>query len=234
MEREVVGKEASQIGKLGFPNWEVGLPKPEDRLPKPEDGEGVCGTGGGAENFFPARVSFSDTASPGGPSKSFPPPRSTERPLTLSSLRGGTVSKKETVAQTNPTGEPEAGMYCEENRMATDEKTLITRLIREIGRDGETGMDKKGALWRSFIRGSTDAGNDPATAEAVRDALNEMRMKRQTGVVIRSAFGWLWKHSRYFAGLKGWTYDMEFHKWKQVPKFNLFEHENAARKCRAR
>jgi len=176
----------------------------------------------------------SKTAQPADPLKAFPPSSDKEPLTTFNTLKGKPVldPSPPTLATPFEGNSEEASMDWEEDRMSIDEAVLMRRLTQEIGKEGRMGMDEKGGLWRMFIRGSADVANDPSTAEAVRDALNELRFKKQKGEVIRSAFGYLWKHSRAFAAAKGWIWDENGHAWKQVKPFNLWKYEQAAKKRR--
>ena len=235
-----------RVGEMEFPGWEepsldgaladLALEAPAaDKPPQRSLGEGGSATGGGGRDFFATRVPESGTSSPVAPLKSFCPPRSLERSLTLNTLKREEVPEKGTLVTgvTLPVVENggEASMDSEEDRQTTDENVLIRRLTAVIGKEGPDGMKHKGGRWRNFIRGTANAGNDPTSAEGVRNALNELRVRLLRGDSLRSVPGFLWDYALSYANAKGWDRrrapDGRIF-WEQVPKFNPYRNKNAA------
>lgn len=200
-------------------------------------GEGARGTGEGAKNFLAFSGIESKRFEPPAPSIKFSSPSPSPVTLIDNSLlyKGGDGIKS--IPSQNPTGagyEPEAGMDGEDyvDRMSTDERTLLKRLAWAVGTEGRDGMKKKGGMWTNFIRGSL-AEDDPTTAEAVRFALNEFRVRRVEGRPVRSAGGFLYGHAMAYAAEHGWTFEYgadSLGRWVRCEKFNWWKHRNAAGK----
>lgn len=178
--------------------------------------------------FLPKEVPESGTQVSPASSKSFA--RSTERSLTLDTLRGNEVPESGTAVVSKALDCTEAGMGWEEDRNSIEEKVLIYRLVAKLGKDL---MEDKGRLWRAFIRGSKDAGDDPTTAEAVREALNELRYREQTNKPVKDKAKFLYSYARAYAAAHGWEYRIGLDSkgaWQQVTPFNWWERYNVRRR----
>lgn len=201
--------------------------------------EGGGETVGGKKTFLSAGVRVARTDLPEPASESFPSPRSTERPLTFNTLRGESVLPERTSPP--PIGAPESGgeAFMEGDGLTADgisieEEVLLARLEELLGKDGAWGMKEKGSKWRLFIRGTRDAGDDPASAVAIRNAINETRARLADPKKkpIRNLFGYIWSLAMANCNAKGWLWTGE--RWERCKAFNKWEHDNAAGKKSAR
>lgn len=199
--------------------------------------EGAGGTKGKDEQFLSAAVRVVRTDPPSPPSESFPSPRSTERPLTLNTLRGESVLPERTSPL--PIGAPksEGKAFMENDDLAADgisidEEVLLARLRKLLGQEGDWGMKEKGNRWRLFIRGTKDTADDPTSAVAIRNAINEtfVRLADPKKKPIRKLFGYLWNLSMANCNAKGWLWTGQ--AWERCKPFNKWEHDNAAGKKR--
>lgn len=205
---------------------------------KARSAEEVGETVGGGEKYLSAGVRVARTDPPEPASKSFSSPRSTERPLTLT-LKGQSVLPKRT--NPLPIGAPESGgeAFMEGDDLAADgisieEDVLIARLGKLLGKDGDWGMKEKGSKWRLFIRGTKDALDDPASATAIRDAINETfeRQRDPRKKPIRNLFGFVWSLAMSKCNWAGFLWTGS--QWERCKSFNKWEHDNAAGKKPAR
>lgn len=216
------GSLASQIGKNGFPNWEAG---------HPGNGEGVCGTGGGARFFLPAGVPESGTSRGESLLKSFPP-TSIEPIKTHNTLNRGSVPDSGTVGRENGLPDGEAGMdkgdFQHEDAQSRDEKVLMRRLVELLGRDTMKG--RTGASLRLFIRGSLDAGDSTATAEAMRKAINDTETAVREGTIKKSRLGYLRGWAFFYAGRLGWRFNAGSLSWEKCEPFSTWKQRQAMKR----
>lgn len=150
-------------------------------------------------------------------------------------LKGEFVADFETSIRNEPfqSNGTEAGMEGGEflDKGSADEEILIKRLIQTLGKEGPEGMNKKGPLWRTFIRGSKDTGDDPTTAEVVRDALNELLYRERIGKSVGSKAKFVYSLAQAYAAERGWAYCYKPDgkgAWMKVAPFNWWERKNAA------